>query len=322
MIDALIVGLFLFLAVRGWFRGLVREAMDLVGLVLGIVAAFRLGGAVGKMIEAIANVSSDVARLVGGLIVLVAVALAAALIARVLAPRVRWPGLNLLDRAGGATLALAWGGFAAIVLLSLLAILPVPTAVSRQLDSSAIARFLTDPAGAPQSAFQRLSGDRVVEALLNLNRLVGERRVVVEGEESVAFDPADPGDLEFDAGAATEIFDLLNRARLDAGEDPLAWSAALAVVAEGHAVEMYTAGYFSHLSPVTGTVGDRLEGAGITYVVAGENLALAASAADVHDGLMGSPGHRENILRPEFRRVGVAVVAGPLGLMAVQVFTG
>jgi len=56
--------------------------------------------------------------------------------------------------------------------------------------------------------------------------------------------------------------------------------------------------------------------------VAGENLALAATVGEAHQGLMGSPGHRENILRAEFRRVGVAVVVGPLGLMTVQVFTG
>ncbi|MBP1633163.1 MAG: rane protein, partial [Acidobacteria bacterium] len=68
--------------------------------------------------------------------------------------------------------------------------------------------------------------------------------------------------------------------------------------------------------------GDRLEAAGLTYSLAGENLALAATITQAHDGLMGSPGHRENILRPEFRRVGVAVVSGPLGLMTVQVFTG
>lgn len=322
MIDALIVALLLFLGVRGWFRGLVREAMDLVGLVAGIVLAFRLGGPVGKMIEAVSNISPDAARLTGGLIVLVATGLAAALIARVVGPRVRWPGLNLIDRAGGVTLSVAWGGFAAIVLLSLLAILPVPAAVGRQLEASAISRFLTNPAGAPQAVFRGLSGDRVVQALLNLNQLVGERRVVIEGDESVALTPAEPGDLEPAPEAATEVFDLLNRARLDAGEDPLAWSAALAVVAEGHAVEMYTGGYFSHRSPITGTVGDRLEAAGITYVVAGENLALAATTADVHRGLMGSPGHRENILRSEFRRAGVAVVAGPLGLMTVQIFTG
>jgi uncharacterized protein YkwD len=69
-------------------------------------------------------------------------------------------------------------------------------------------------------------------------------------------------------------------------------------------------------------VGDRLAAAGAVYSLAGENLALAATPNQVHEGLMGSPGHRENILRPEFNRVGVAVVEGPLGLMAVEVFTG
>ena len=322
MIDALLVALLIILAVRGWLRGLVREAMDLLGLILGIVLAFRFGSLVGGLIESMSGISADAGRLVGGLIVLVGTGVAAALVARAVEPRVRWPGLNLIDRAGGAALALAWGAFAAVVLLSLAVILPIPAAVSRQLDSSTLTGLLTDPAGVPQGVFRRLSGDRVVEALLNLNRLVGERRVIVEGEESVALAPADPADLEHDADAATRIFDLLNRARLDAGLDPLAWSPALAVVGQEHAVEMYLEGYFSHHSPVTGTVADRLEAAGITYSAAGENLALAATPTDVHNGLMGSPGHRENILRPEFRRVGVAVVAGPLGLMTVQVFTG
>lgn len=322
MIDALLVALLLFSVVRGWFRGLVRETMDLVGLVLGVVLAFRFGGAVGKLIEAMSNVSADTARLAGSLIVLVLTGVLAAILGRVLEPRMRWPGLRLIDRAGGATLALAWGAFVSVVLLSLAVILPMPAAVDRQLDSSKIAGYLTDPAGGPQAAFRALSGDRVVETLLNLDRLLGERRVVIEGEESVALTPADPGDLEYDADAATEIFDLLNRARLDAGADPLAWSPALAQVAEGHALEMYLEGYFSHRSPASGMVRDRLEAAGITYVVAGENLALAATVTDVHAGLMDSPGHRENILRPEFSRAGVAVVAGPLGLMTVEVFTG
>jgi len=322
MIDAFIVALLILVAVRGWFRGLVREAMDLVGLVLGIMAAFRFGGAVGRLIEGMSNISPDAARLIGGLIVLVAVGVGAALAARVIGPRFRWPGLNLIDRVGGAALGLAWGAFSLVVLLSLAVILPLPAAVSRQLDSSSITGALTNPAGVPQRTFRGLAGDRVVEALLNLHRLVGERRVVVEGEESIALTPADPGDLRHDESAAAEVFDLLNRARLDEGADPLAWSPALAMVAQEHAAEMYVEGYFSHRSPVTGTVGDRLEAAGITYVVAGENLALAATPTEVHAGLMGSPGHRENILRSEFRRVGVAVVAGPLGLMTVQIFTG
>ena len=322
MIDALLVGLLLFLAVRGWYRGLVREALDLAGLVAGTMLAFRFGPLLGGVIASMAGISTDTGRLVGGLVLLVATGVAAAFLAGALEGRVRRPGVNLIDRAGGAALASAWGGFLMVVLLSLLLALPLPAAVGRQLDSSAITRALTAPGGAPQAAFRALSGDRAIQALLQLREAVGERRVIVEGDEAVTLPAADPGDLHPDSAAATAVFDRLNRARIDAGADPLAWSPALSQVAEGHALEMYLEGYFSHRSPVTGTVADRLDAGGITYSVAGENLALAATTTQVHDGLMGSPGHRENILRPEFRRVGVAVVEGPLGLMTVQVFTG
>ena len=322
MIDPVLVGLLLFLAVRGWYRGLVREALDLAGLVLGTVLAFRLGPLLGGVISSMAQVSADTGRLVGGVVLLVATGVGAAFLARAIEPKVRRPGINLIDRAGGTALATGWGAFLLMVLLSLLLVLPLPAAVGRQIEGSAIARALTAPTGVPQAVFRSLSGDRVIQALLQLREAVGERQVILEGDESVTLPTTDPADLEDDSDAATEGFDLLNRARVDAGRNPLAWSPVLAEVAAAHAREMYEEGYFSHLSPATGTVGDRLEAAGATYSLAGENLALAATITQAHDGLMGSPGHRENILRPEFRRVGVAVVSGPLGLMTVQVFTG
>jgi uncharacterized protein YkwD len=94
------------------------------------------------------------------------------------------------------------------------------------------------------------------------------------------------------------------------------------MVAAGQAREMYALGYVSHLSPVTGRVPDRINRSGITLAVVGENLALAGSVAAVHDGLMASPSHRDNLLDPAFDRVGVGVVRGPYGLMVVQVFGG
>jgi uncharacterized protein YkwD len=321
MIDALLAGLLALLAVRGYFRGLVREALDLAGLLVGIVLAFRLGPPVGGLIAATAGISPDTARLVGGLLVLAAVGVAAALAARLVEPRVRRPGISLIDRGGGALVAAGWGAFLLVALLSLLLVLPLPGAVGRALDGSAIARALTAPGGVPQRVFHTLSGDHVVPALLQLRAAVGES-VVLDDAEVISLPAAEAADIRGDAGSAAGVFDLVNRERVDAGFAPLAWSGALAVVAEGHAREMYLEGYFSHHSPATGSVGDRLESAGIVYSLAGENLALAASVTAAHTGLMDSPGHRENILRPEFRRVGIAVVAGPLGLMTVQVFTG
>jgi hypothetical protein len=296
--------------------------MDLVGLLLGTVLAFRFGPALGAAIQAMSGSSEDASRLAGGLVVFFGVGIGAAIATRAIERKARLPGLNLVNRAGGAGLAAAWGVFLATLLLTLGMVLPLPAGVTDVLEGSAVAGTLTDPDGAPQQVFNRLAGDRIVEALVNLQDVVGERRVIVEGAETVEIPAADPADLERRPPEAAEVFDLLNRARVDAGLDPLAWSPALADVGEAHAREMYLEGYFSHFSPYTGTVADRLAEAGIPYRVAGENLALAASAEEVHEGLMGSPGHRANIESDAFTRVGIGAVRGPLGLMTVQVFTG
>lgn len=55
----------------------------------------------------------------------------------------------------------------------------------------------------------------------------------------------------------------------------------------------------------------RIERAGIFYFLVGENLFICTNipqpvAASVK-GWMSSPGHRQNILRPEYRETGVGV---------------
>ena len=183
MLDALLLGSFAFLLVRGWYRGFVREAMDLVGLILGTVMAFRFGPAVGAVIKAMSGISSDAGRLAGGLVVFFAVGIGAAVLTRVIERRARMPGLNMVNRAGGAGLAMAWGVFLATIVLTLGVVLPMPAAVADVLEGSAVARTLTDPDGAPQRAFNGLAGDRIVAALMNLQDVVGERRVVLEGAD-------------------------------------------------------------------------------------------------------------------------------------------
>ena len=322
MIDAFLAVALGLVLVRGWFRGFVREAMDLAGLVLGTIMAFRLAPTVGSVVSAMAGISTDAGRVIGGVIVFIGVGVGAAFATIALQRRFRLPGLNLINRAGGAGLAAAWGVFLATLLLTVAVIVPMPPAVAGQLDGSAITSVLTDPNGLPQEVFARLAGDRIVEALINLDEAFGTRRVIIGPGETLTLPAVPEDDVTDSPGSADKVFGLLNRARVDAGLDPLAWSDALAVVAAGHAREMYRAGYFSHDSPSTGDVGDRLAAAGLSYRIAGENLALAATPDDVHAGLMASPGHRANILGGDYRRVGVAVVSGPLGLMTVEVFTG
>ena len=92
--------------------------------------------------------------------------------------------------------------------------------------------------------------------------------------------------------------------------------------ARSYSLDMFQRGYFSHYNPEGESPFDRMEKAGITYTSAGENLALAPSVELSMQGLMNSPGHRVNILRPEFGKVGIGVMDGGIyGKMFTQEFT-
>jgi len=66
---------------------------------------------------------------------------------------------------------------------------------------------------------------------------------------------------------------------------------------------------------------DRMRDAHVRFTLAGENLALAQTLPIAHEGLMNSPGHRENILRTGFGRVGIGILDGGLyGIMISQEF--
>jgi uncharacterized membrane protein required for colicin V production len=130
-------------------------------------------------------------------------------------------------------------------------------------------------------------------------------------------------DLRVDVEAEQELLELVNEERARAGLDPLQPNDALAEVGRQHGREMFSYGYFSHESPISGTPADRLNSAGLDYPLQGENIALASTAVLAHEGLMNSPAHRANILNPGFTRVGISVLRSvDHGLMVTQEFGG
>jgi uncharacterized protein YkwD len=97
--------------------------------------------------------------------------------------------------------------------------------------------------------------------------------------------------------AETYLFELLNQARQKYKLPPLKWNEALQQVARRHSNEMVDKDYFAHISPITGYDNSkRLEEAGIDYISSAENLGYGQSVIGIHEGLMESPGHRQNIL--------------------------
>ena len=100
----------------------------------------------------------------------------------------------------------------------------------------------------------------------------------------------------------------MNVERAKYGLKPLIWDENVAAVARSHSIDMSLKGYFSHISPNGVGPGDRLKNAGITKIQRmGENIALCGSASRAMSLWMGSPGHRANILNPNYTHLGVGV---------------
>ncbi|UTR15212.1 CAP domain-containing protein [Salipaludibacillus sp. LMS25] len=112
----------------------------------------------------------------------------------------------------------------------------------------------------------------------------------------------------WEEGLARQIFDLTNQIRKKHDLNRLEWHEEVAVTAYGHSHDMSEQDYFSHTSPETGSLGDRLNQDEIAYLSAAENIAAHHSdSVEAVEGWMNSEGHRLNILNDEFTHLGVGV---------------
>ncbi len=118
-----------------------------------------------------------------------------------------------------------------------------------------------------------------------------------------------------------QMLQLVNQARNSAGLPSLYVEQRLTDMARSYSNEMYEYDFFSHVSPVSGTLQQRIAAWGITgWRLAGENIAKAPSVEVAFEALMNSPSHRENILRGEYNCIGVGIVRGGSCLYISQEF--
>lgn len=119
------------------------------------------------------------------------------------------------------------------------------------------------------------------------------------------------------------MLEMHNQERAAAGLPPLVANATLISVARQRAQEMAATGCFSHYGPVGGSCPSggtavfiaMVNATGYAWTALGENIAKntypAGQAVQVAmQGFMNSPGHRANILNPNFRRVGIGYAFG------------
>ena len=92
---------------------------------------------------------------------------------------------------------------------------------------------------------------------------------------------------------------------------PLSVNSLLAEAAKKKAEDMAARGYFSHTGPNGELPWKWLDSVGYKYSYAGENLAINFSdSVDVQKAWLNSPSHKANIVKKEFKEIGIGIAKG------------
>ncbi|WP_257350585.1 CAP domain-containing protein [Pseudalkalibacillus decolorationis] len=161
-----------------------------------------------------------------------------------------------------------------------------------------------------QLYLDKFTGTLVAIRYLNPETLLLQRPYSIEYRGKLMQQPELPREEweEIESAEELQIFEITNVIRERYGVAPVEWHDETAEVAYQHSKEMKVEDYFSHTSPVSGQLSDRLKSREIKYVKAGENI--AANYIDGIAAVMGwlnSEGHRKTMLSDEYTHLGVGV---------------
>ena len=299
----------------GWRRGFIIGILDLLRWVLSFVAALFLYRPVSLWLSAVTGWTEVWTQPMAFIFVMIVTGILIQILGNRLLKRVPTETHDRrINKALGIVPGLANGLITAAILSAFLLSIPLADGISEGARESLIANRLAGYTDEIETALVPIFDPAIRQTLNRLTTIEPGSSQSVELPFKVERTRTRE-DLE------AEMLDLVNRERAAEGLDPLVADPELAVVARAHSADMFARGYFSHYTPEQASPFDRMRAADVRFRTAGENLALAPTLQIAHRGLMNSPGHRANILRPEFGRLGIGILdGGRYGLMITQNF--
>jgi uncharacterized protein YkwD len=314
LLDYLIIILLILALMRGFARGAIVIALDLLSFFVSLLAAFYLAPLIEPVLNQFLKLTDALRRPIAFV--------AAYLIVNVILSILNWLILkltirfeqSLVNKMIGAIISTIY----AVVTIGILLILAVNLPLRRDwrtlIDHSRLSNQILEvvsPIRLPVEKTLKTAIDKVTETITikpksdeRLTLHIKPKKLVVNGQDEQV------------------MIRLVNEERKSRGLRVLEMDEALRQVARKHAQDMWERQYFAHVNPDGHDPFDRLKADSITFITAGENLALAPTIEQAHTGLMNSPGHRANILEGVFGQVGIGVITGePYGDIVVQLFT-
>ena len=121
-------------------------------------------------------------------------------------------------------------------------------------------------------------------------------------------------------------FNLINEDRQKQGLPPLKFDSEIAAVARAHSTDMRNRNFTAHVNPDGRNFADRLRAAGISFHVAGENIACMTNMPDpagsANAEFLKNNTHRANVMSRRFTRVGIGVARSGNKYWITQDFVG
>ena len=315
VVDLLLVAVIILSLINGYRRGFVHGVLDLAGWVLSLLAGLRFYPPVARWLGVRTDLWSEawdqpIAFILIGIFVSIIVHVIGSALLRRLPKDIDERPLN---RTLGLLPGLANGLIVAAILSALLLAVPLSESLSARAQDSVITDRLSVYAERLENQLRPVFGEAIGRTF-NLLTIRPDSSERVTLPFKVATTRPRP-DLE------QKMLEMVNQERAAAGLRPVVADPELTEVARRHSADMFARGYFAHDTPEGRTPFDPMRDANVTFLTAGENLALAPTLPVAHNGLMNSPGHRANILRPQFGRLGIGIMDGGMrGLMVSQEF--
>lgn len=327
-VDLIVILIVLFYVWEGYSRGFFLGLLDVGGFILSFAASLKFYGIFGGLLvenfSLPKGISNAVSFLLLGLLAELIFSHVLYFLYSKIYPRISGRmenklllrTLNIVDRIFGVLPAVVESAIFTAFILTLFVTLPIQGSIKKDIISSKLGGPLVGKTQGIERELNQIFGQAVNETLtfvtINPNPS-SEEKVDLHFTQTI---------VQVDEAAENTMFRLVNEERTAQGFKPLISSVALKTLARAHAKDMFARGYFSHYNPEGQSPFDRMNKAGITFTAAGENLALAPNIQFAHQGLMKSPGHRANILSPDFGHIGIGVIDGGIyGEMFVQEFT-
>ena len=322
-IDLIVIFYLLVHLIGGMRRGLFAILVSLISFVLALVVAFFTYSYSAAFLVESFGIDKSYANVLGFFANIFIVKIIIFLVVYKLLSGVAFMITNsFLNRLAGGLVLFIYGLVIIFLIFSITISFSLPEFMNKQIYSSTTGNFVESDPLKLNDRFKNIFGDVLKTTIEKFDFLTVENSLRNKDEETENIElPFKVSDLRIDEQMEMDMLEMVNYERTLSGLDILIIDEKAREAARKHGRDMFENGYFSHEDLDGGSHDDRMKETGTEFMMSGENLALSQDLESAHEGLMNSPGHRQNILHPFFHRVGIGVIdGGEYGIIFVQNF--